>query len=178
MDAVPRDRAERKPDGDEGSLARLPPETRRGRGNLRALGVASSRVARPIIARQGGGVLAQLKTEWDAIVGPDWAAVTWPAALGRDGALKLRVIPAEALQIQHRSPLLLERINMFFGRPVATRLVLVQGPLPLPAAPRPALPRPLSAAEAEALDRRLATVADAELRAALARLGRAVIGSG
>jgi hypothetical protein len=102
--------------------------------------------------------------------------VTWPAAFGRDGALKLRTAPAAALEIQHRAPLIIERVNLFLGRPAVTRLVLVQGPLPFPPAPPASSPRPLAAGEAEALDMRLAAVADPQLRSALARLGRAVIG--
>ena len=126
---------------------------------------------------RGGGILVRLKAEWAAIIGPDWAEVTWPTALGRDGVLKLRAAPGAALELQHRAPLMIERINLFFGRPVVTRLALVQGPLPLARRPaRPVAPRRSSPGEAKALDRRLAGIADPDLRAALARLGRAVIG--
>jgi hypothetical protein len=65
---------------------------------------------------------------------------------------------------------------VFFGRAAVTRLTLVQGPLPLaPGAGRPVIP-PLSEGEAKALDRRLSEIADPDLRAALAQLGRAVSG--
>jgi hypothetical protein len=143
---------------------------------MRAIGIAASKLTRPIVARLGGGLLARLKAEWGAVVGSDWADVTWPTALGRDGVLKLRTGSGAALELQHRAPLMVERINLFFGRPVVTRLSLVQGPLPLaPAPPRPMI-RPLSPGEAEALKARLYEVADPELRAALANLGRAVAG--
>ena len=122
-------------------------------------------------------MLVRLKAEWAAIVGNDWAASTWPAALGRDGVLKLRTAPAAALEVQHRAPLLIERINLYFGRPVVTRLTQVQGPLPLAAAPAIPPPPTLTAGEAAALDERLSCIAEPELRAALARLGRAVIGT-
>ena len=113
---------------------------------FRAVGVAVSKLTVPIVARRGGGILVRLKAEWAAIVGPDWAEVSWPAALGRDGVLKLRVAPGAALELQHRAPLIIERINLFFGRAVVTRLALVQGPLPLaPGASRPVI-RPLSRA--------------------------------
>ena len=88
-------------------------------------------IAAPIVARRGGGVLVRLKAEWSAVAGAEMAAQTWPEKLGRDGALKLRVAPGFALELQHRAPLLIERINLFFGRAVVTRLVLVQGTLPL-----------------------------------------------
>lgn len=133
------------------------------------------RIVGPIVARHGGGILARLKSEWPAIVGPELAAVTWPEALARGGSLKLRVAPAKALELQHRAPLVVERVNLFFGREVATRLALVQAPLPL-AAPAPRAPeRLLRPGETAALDRQLADVASPELREALARLGRRVI---
>jgi hypothetical protein len=142
---------------------------------MRAAGIAASRIAAPIVARRGGGVLGRLKAEWAAVVGAELAAMTWPEALGRDGALKLRVASSVALDLQHRAPLVIERINLFFGREAVARLVLVQGPLPLPARPATAMPAPLAADEAQALDIRLAEIADPELRAALARLGRLVL---
>ena len=90
------------------------------------------------------------------------------------GVLKLRIPGTLAPDLQHRAPLLIERINLYFGRAAVSRLVLVQASLPLPSAPaRRALP-PLPASEAQSLDRQLDAVADPELRAALARLGKSV----
>jgi len=144
---------------------------------MRAAGVAASRIAAPIVARSGGGVMSRLKAEWGAVAGADFAAISWPEALGRDGALKLRVEPGQALELQHRAPLLMERINGFFGRGVVARLVLLQarrvGTSP---AAMPAHLEPLGAAEAKVLDTRLGDIADPELRAALSRLGRLVLG--
>jgi hypothetical protein len=161
--------------GERGREFRVDGERRPG---FRAVGVAVSKLAQPIVGKGGGGILVRLKTEWPVIVGADWAAVTWPAAFGRDGALKLRTAPAAALEIQHRAPLIIERLSLFLGRPAVTRLVLVQGPLPLPVPPSVLPARPLAPGEADALDERLAAIADPELRGALARLGRAVIGQG
>jgi len=144
-------------------------------GGLRAIGIATSRLAAPIVARRGGGVLGLLKAEWTAVAGAELAAASWPEALGRDGALKLHVVSSVALDLQHRAPLAIERINLFFGRAVVARLVLVQGPLPLATPPPTAMPAPLAIEEAKALDRRLGDIADPELRAALARLGRLVL---
>ncbi|HWB49434.1 MAG TPA: DciA family protein [Stellaceae bacterium] len=147
----------------------------RGLG-FRAAGAAVPRIVGPIVARHGGGILVRLKSHWGAIVGAELAAATWPEALARGGTLKLRVTPAKALEVQHRSPLLIERVNLFFGRAAVTRLALVQGPLPLAApAARPASRSPAPAAAA-ALDRQLAAVENPELRDVLARLGRRVMG--
>jgi hypothetical protein len=141
---------------------------------FRAVGVMASKLAAPVVAKRGGGILVRLKADWSAIVGPEWAVAAWPAALGRDGALKLRTAPAAALELQHLAPLLIERVNLFFGRPAVTRLVLVQGALPRPPAPVGPERRRLAASEAAALDRRVAVIANPELRAALVRLGKAV----
>ncbi|MBV9862526.1 MAG: DUF721 domain-containing protein [Alphaproteobacteria bacterium] len=146
-------------------------------GGFRALGVAVSRVAAPVIQKRGGA-LVRLKAEWAAIVGTEWAALTWPTSLGRDGALKLRVAPAAALDLQHRAPLLLQRINLYCGRAIATRLVLLQGPLPLMAAPPRPKPGGLPPARQKALEDSVAAVTDPELREALLRLGGSVLSEG
>jgi hypothetical protein len=156
------------------SLAGPEPVSQPSHG-FRAIGVAVSKVGAPIIAKRGGGLVVRLKADWPAIVGTDWAAVSWPTALARDGCLKLRAAPSAALELQHRAPLLIERVNVFFGHVAVTRLILVQGLLPVPAAASGRPPSPIAPREAEALDEQLTDIADPELRSALARLGRAVI---
>ncbi len=141
---------------------------------FRTVGVAVSKLAAPIVVGRGGGILVRLKSAWPAIIGPDWAVVTWPTALGRDGVLKLRAASTAALELQHRAPLLIERINLFFGRLVVTRLVLVQGPLPLDSPPSRAGLHSLAVGRTDLDDARLSGIADSQLREALARLGRAV----
>jgi len=147
---------------------------------LRPIGDAASRIAAPIVARGGGGVLARLKAEWSAVAGAELAAQTWPEKLGRDGALKLLVAPGFALDLQHRASLVIDRINVFFGRAAVTRLVLVQGTLPLAGpiaagAGSRAPAAPPNGDDVSVLDSRLAGVDDPELRAALAGLGDLVL---
>ena len=147
---------------------------------MRPIGDAASRIAAPIVARGGGGVLARLKAEWSAVAGAELAAQTWPEKLGRDGALKLLVAPGFALDLQHRASLVVDRINIFFGRAAVTRLVLVQGSLPLASpgaagAGSRAPAAPPTGDDASMLDSRLAGVDDPELRAALAGLGSLVL---
>ena len=148
-------------------------ERERGQG-FRAVGVMAAKLATPIVANRGG-VVVRLKADWPAIIGHEWARVAWPAALARDGALKLCTAPAAALEIQHRAPLLVERINLYFGRPAVSRLVLVQALPPWLPAPIGAVAR-LPAGGSGAFDRRLGGIADPALRTALARLGRAILG--
>ncbi|WP_372426417.1 DUF721 domain-containing protein [Salinarimonas chemoclinalis] len=92
--------------------------------------------------------------------------------------LVVRVESAFALDAQHLAPLLIERINALYGWSCVGRIVLEQGPVRRPPPRRPP-PRPLAAAEERAIAGATEPVADEALRAALARLGRAVVsGSG
>jgi hypothetical protein len=125
-------------------------------------------------AKSQGGSLARLKAEWPAIAGPELARISQPEALlsarGRSGkALRLRVPGAAALEVQHRSGQLVERVNAYFGHKMIDDIRLVQGALATRAAPpKPAAPDAKTTAE---MERRAASVQDPELRAALARLG-------
>lgn len=137
----------------------------------RALPTVTSRAL-----RRHGFQAGELALRWAEIVGRQVARMAAPERLGRSrgkqgGVLMLRVRPANALEIQHLAPLIVERINGYYGRPVVSALRLRQGPLPRPAAPRQAPPAPDPALDA-ALAERVAGVTHERLRTALARLGR------
>jgi hypothetical protein len=161
---------------------------RRGGYGLRALGNSLTAVTKRAFARRGL-TGADLARQWPAIVGRDLAAQCRPRQLrfpkagpggggAVDGRLTLRVAPGWALEVQHLEPLMLERINGYFGYRAVARLRLQQAPIGRGAAARPAptaeAARPLAPAEEAALHDQVASVADEELRAALERLGRAV----
>jgi hypothetical protein len=161
----------------KGKAAPAPPKRRPG---LRTLAATLPGVTKRALGRRGfaeGG----LATEWPSIVGAEIAGRCIPkklsfSRLGRhdDGTLTLRVAPEAATELQHLEPVLIERINGYFGYRAVARLKLQQGPLNLPPAPDPTPPRPLSAEDEAALQDRVAEVEDEELRGALERLGRAV----
>jgi hypothetical protein len=140
---------------------------------LRAIGGAASRLAAPIVAKSGGGIAARIKVAWPEIVGTELAAITWPESLSAAGILRLRVVPPEALALQHRAPIVIDRVNAYFGRAIVSRIAIVQGPLPSRPQERPRR-RTVSAHEADAIDRQIAGIGDSGLRAALAQLGRAI----
>jgi hypothetical protein len=159
-----------------------PEDASRRRGYLRALAAEVPRIAAPILGKRGLGE-AQLIAEWASIIGAELAdhvspdRLAFPRGERRDGVLHLRVASQVALEIQHREPQLIERINAFFGYRAIVRLRLVHAP-PNPSARRaPPRPVPLAAREEQMLDQRLAGVEDPELRAALRRLGASVIGA-
>ncbi len=148
---------------------------RRG-GGPRGLAAIIPKVTRGLFGSRGfaeAGVL----TDWPDIVGQPLADHTCPERLGRDGVLRIRVDGGMALELAHLEPVLLARIASYIGYRAVTRLALVQGPVP----PRPRRPvravRALGEDEEAALNARLADTEDTALRAALERLGRAVIGA-
>ena len=159
------------------------PETgTRRRGSLRAIAAEVPRIAGPVLGKRGFAE-AQLVAQWPAIIGEELAQGVSPDKLSfsrgerKDGTLHLRVAPGLGPEIQHREPVLIERINAFFGYRAVVRLALKQGPPSQPGTPPPPRPRTLRGEERQQLDRDLTAIADPELRAALQRLGEAVIGT-
>ena len=134
----------------------------------------------PAFAKQGFAS-ADIVTHWPEIVGPEIAAHAEPVKLqwsrggsaqSEPGTLVLRVEGPAAIEIQHLSAVILERVNRFFGWRAVDRLALRQAPLTHRARTRAAPgPSPEAVADVAAT---LPDIADEELRAALARLGAAI----
>ncbi len=134
-----------------------------------------------VFAKQGFASGA-LVTHWPEIVGEEIAAHAEPLKLqwprGGEGVapepatLVLRVEGPVAIEIQHLSGVILERVNRFLGWRAVSRLALRQAPLARRRARRPpAAPKPEVTAEIASA---LTGIDDENLRAALARLGAAV----
>ena len=119
--------------------------------------------------------LVRLKADWPAVVGPELARTTRPDALlaGRGAragkALRLKVSGAAALEVQHRSGQIVERVNAYFGHKMIDDVRIVQGVISAPP-PAPKVPRPDPVVE-QAVASRTASVQDPDLRAVLTRLG-------
>lgn len=150
---------------------------------LRAIGSLAQRLASGM-ARGRNASIGRLRAEWSAIVGPELARFTRPEALlsargARAGTgvagkfLRLRVSGAAALEAQHRSGQIVDRVNAYFGHRMIDDIRLVQGAVVAPPRPRPA-PPPDPATEQEVASR-TAGVEDPALRAALTRLGTRVV---
>lgn len=132
-----------------------------------------------------GFASAELVTRWEEIVGAEIAAhsepvkIQWrrtgaPERSGAEqepGTLVLRVEGPAAIEIQHLTNVICERVNRFVGWRSVGRVALRQAPL------RRHERKSESPSDPAALARIAATlseIADDELRQALARLGAAV----
>lgn len=136
------------------------------------------------VLKQQGFASAEILSRWKDIAGPDIAAVSeplrinWPRPIGdsdpEPATLVLRVEGPAALEIQHMSAVILERVNRFFGWQAIGRITLRQAPLrrreppKAPVAPNPAL--------TEEIAQSLPELEDDALRQAVARLGAAIKG--
>jgi hypothetical protein len=124
---------------------------------------------RPAFRRRSAATVL-IVADWEAIVGPAIAAVTMPRRLSA-GCLTIGCNGPMAMELQHLSEPLMDRINAHLGTVAVTRLRLLQDLAP-PPAPRPPRPKPpVIAAASEAV----AGLPPGELRDALEGLGRAVL---
>jgi hypothetical protein len=152
-----------------------------GRISAKPLSLLLSDVFKDAYAKQGFAA-RELVTRWKEIAGADVAAhseplkLQWPRpAEGQPqepATLILRVEGPMALEIQHKSDVILERVNRFLGWSAVGRLALRQAPLSR--RERPTAPRPPDPQELEDVAQTLTAIEDEELRAALARLGAAI----
>ena len=151
----------------------------------RAIAEFSQRLTRKPLG-QRGFTEASLIADWPLIVGEDQARgslplkISFPPGERAGGTLHLRVVSGGlAMEFSHREPLILQRINGYFGYGAVAKLKVTQGPVP-PRARRPKAKAPTSlpAEQESALQQRLAAVEDPEIREALARLGRNLAGRG
>ena len=127
--------------------------------------------------RKHGFAESRLLTDWQVVVGERLADVCLPEKLSRDGVLSIRVAPAFGLELQHREPKILERIATFFGHRAVSRLKLRQGEVQRPERRKPRETRALTPGENVKLEDQLSNVDDDDMRTALERLGRAVLGA-
>ncbi len=109
-----------------------------GRISAKPLSVLLSDVFSDAYAKQGFAA-RELVTRWADIAGPEIAAhseplkIQWPRPVEgqpqEPATLVLRVEGPMALEIQHASDVILQRVNRFFGWSAVGRLALRQAPL-------------------------------------------------
>jgi hypothetical protein len=143
----------------------------------------------PSLARQGFAA-SDVIVAWPDIVGQRLASFTqplkmeWkrkgpnadPEARPEPATLVVRVEGAFALELQHLAPVVIERVNAYYGWRCLGRLQLRQGPVRRPEPKRPAVIA-VSEADRRKVEAAVESIAEDHLKAALERLGQAVIGS-
>jgi hypothetical protein len=155
--------------------------SRLGPPSAKPLSLLLSDVFSDAYAKQGFAA-RELVTRWTEIAGIEFAAhceplkMQWPRPVEgqpqEPATLVLRVEGPMALEIQHASDVILQRVNRFFGWSAVGRLALRQGPLSRKS--HPATPAAPDARKVAQIAQTLASVEDEALRAALARLGASI----
>jgi hypothetical protein len=151
-----------------------------GKSYPRPLADLLHKTLKDAFAKQGFAS-SELVTRWTEIVGAEIAAhsqpekIQWPRPADgqtpEPGILVLRVEGPAAIEIQHLSSVVLERVNRFFGWKAVGGLRLRQAPL----GRKTKAARPVPDREGAArIAAGLTEIADENLRDALARLGAAI----
>jgi len=128
--------------------------------------------------RKFGFTEQKILTRWPEIAGEVLGRHTQPVKLSfprgttAGGTLTLAAQGAAALEVQHLTPMLIERVNRVFGYAAVAKIRIVQTQLERAEAPR-RMPEP-TAKEIADVAATLPPLEDARLRTALARLGAAI----
>jgi hypothetical protein len=153
---------------------------RRTSAGLISVAEPVAKLSQPHFSKRGL-ISSRIIWEWPTIVGSALAISTLPIRASfqrgkRDGGvLHIKVISgAMALQIQHLVPLIIQRINGYFGYAAIERISIAQGGFSTPLRPvrkKPAAPA-LTPAQEQDLASRLDRIEDPDLKAVLTGLGR------
>ncbi|MCZ8316590.1 DciA family protein [Phreatobacter sp.] len=135
--------------------------------------------------KQAGFAATEVVTRWDEIVGEDLARrsapvkIAWPRrpadhAEPEPGTLHVRVEAPFALEIQHLTPVIVERVNAFMGWRCVAAVRLTQIPLQAKRKPKAEPRQPADEARLGAV---AAGFEDPALKEVILRFGRAVGGA-
>ena len=129
--------------------------------------------------RRFGFIQSSVVSRWGEIAGARYARVSSPESIrfprGKraHGVLTLIVEGAHAPMMQHVAPVIVDRVNRFFGYEAVERIVFRQGMVQVAKARPRAAPLSLRPIPTE-LGESLRAIADPELRACLESLARSV----
>lgn len=134
------------------------------------------------VFRQYGFAEDTLIRRWHEIAGPKLAPLTLPLRLtyGKEKGekivtLHLLVETGAALQVQHQIPLLLEKLNIFYGHREIGRITLVQGAVVQIKKPEKAQNKIPDPAAIKQMEDWTKAMKDSGLRETLIRLGAEVL---
>jgi hypothetical protein len=149
------------------------------RGYARSAGELIGDIGGPA-CKKFGFVQASVVSRWKEIVGERYGQVSLPESIrfpmGKKsgGTLTLLVEGAHAPLIQHLGPMIIERVNRFFGYEAVNKVAFSQGRAPRPKSP---VRRPAAAPVPRDLGEGLRQIADPELRMVLESLAGKLAGS-
>jgi hypothetical protein len=140
---------------------------------MQSLGKHFQSLAKTALAKHGFAQ-GDLLSHWSDIVGEPAGLyarperIKWPRDKeASGGTLVLTAAPGRALDVQYASPVILQRINQFFGYQAIAAIKIIQSAKPLHSQPKITL-KPVPTA---ALMQQLEAIADPALKAALTSLG-------
>lgn len=149
----------------------------------RSLSAVADPIARKALGKRFaalGGVLE----DWRTIVGDDLAVRAQAASLDfprgdrRGGVLTIHAASADALELQHEMPRILERLNRHFGYRAIDRIKLVQAPPRRPPASAARTARSATPGESAEIANALSTVENPALRHHLEAMAEALLKGG
>jgi hypothetical protein len=171
--------SKKKPAAGE-ALRRVKPEDAPRQGRARAAGELALDVG-GVAFKRFGFVQGSVVARWAEIVGERYARVStpesirFPAGKKSGGTLTLAVEGAHAPLLQHLGPMIMERVNLFFGYEAVVKVVFRHGQ----GGPKrtKATLRPASAPVPRDLGDGLREIADPELRTVLESLAGKIAGA-
>lgn len=111
------------------------PERRMGLRNVAPL---VGNLTRPLV-RKRGFFQTEIILHWGEIVGRDLEQYTMPLKYSpppkesiAGGTLLIRVVGPVALELQHRMPQIIERVNSYFGYRAINKITMLQGDISRP----------------------------------------------
>lgn len=161
---------------------------RHGKGDRRArmqrIGQVLPKDAKKAFRKHGfaeGSVIRH----WKEIAGGHLSACSLPLKLSRPrgkkaggATLHLLVESAAALEVQHQIPLLIEKLNIFYGYPAIARIALIQGRVARPEKKERRTPPPPDERARRKAERWTREIRESGLKTTLVGLGEAILRSG
>lgn len=158
----------------------LDPMARKADHRVKTVSEAVKSVSNQAFRRYGFGQ-REIISRWADIVGPALAdcslpeRLTFPRDEKQGGTLYIRIQGSMAPELQHFEPMVIERINSYYGYQAVARLSYRHGPVPLRTRYKPRPPLELTDSQKKDLEAHLAGVTNPELYQALYRLGTEIV---
>ncbi len=152
----------------------------KGTYKMKPVADAARRISNKAFRRYGFSQ-REIVSRWPDIVGPALADCSLPERLTfsrdetRGGSLYIRVQGSMAPELQHFEPMIIERINSYYGYQAVARMIYRHGPVPIRARKIKKLPPILTDSQEKDLKSRLDGVSNPDLYKALYQLGREVV---